>query len=36
MVRSKIRARMAAVINTEMEDVAGCNGSLMNNLTAWQ
>lgn len=36
MVRSKVRTRMVAMINTEMDNVARCNGSLMNNLTAWQ
>ena len=32
MIRARVRARIGAIINMEMEDVAGCNGSLMNNL----
>ena len=34
MVRARLRARMGARINTEIEDVAGRSGSLMKSLIA--
>lgn len=34
MVRARLRARMGARINIEIEDVASCSGSLMKSLIA--
>ena len=32
IVRARVRARIGAITNMEVEDVAGCSGSLMNSL----
>lgn len=34
IVRGKVRASIGVIISREKEDVAGCSGFLMNNLTA--
>ena len=32
-MRAKVKARIGAMINIEIDDVGGCSGSLINNLT---
>lgn len=34
MVKARLRARMGARMNIEIEDVAGCRGSLLKSLIA--
>ena len=34
MVRARVRARIGAMINMDVDDVSGCSGSLMNSLRA--
>ena len=34
IVRARVKAKMGAMINMEVEDVAGCRGSLVNSLIA--
>lgn len=34
IIRAKVRARVGAIINRTIDDVSGCMGSLVNNLTA--
>lgn len=34
MVRARVRARIGAMINMEVDDVSGCSGSLINSLRA--
>lgn len=34
IIRAKVKARVGAIINRVSDDVNGCMGSLVNNLTA--
>ena len=34
MVRARVRARIGAMINMDVDDVSGCSGSLRNSLRA--
>lgn len=34
IIRAKVRAKVGAIMNKVRDDVSGCIGSLVNNLTA--
>lgn len=34
IIRARVKARVGAIINRVSDDVSGCMGSLVNNLTA--